>query len=817
MINKIFFSVLLTIFLCSFSSAVLLSDQGTGVRNLNGSLLDSGNLIITLYDDSAAGNLIFNSTVQNAIINGSWNLMINPNLQYGLSYWKDYSINGEDLDFDGNERIEFQSPLGTINSALFVNLSIGSCPSGYSIKSIYSNGSVECQSVSGNFSIDLSNYSLNNQSQTFNGNITTVHTGFFGFLGSLADRITKLFVGDIDASGNIFVSGNVNATHFIGDGSLLTNLSYFGLETDPFFVAENSTLWIAINSKLAQSDQRYNDTALILSVNQTSNIMSLGFYNQTQINSLISGVGNSSFNQSLTDILYYSSVNILNFINHTQAGVYNDTSLILTTNSSLWSYINSNQGSWISNYNSTYNHLLGQQCPLGYLVNGTLSNGTFTCVQSTLSESDPLWTANSTSVLYIGNLPLENRTISHISNITGFSYNYNQTSPSIAFVNSQGFVTSSIANATYLLITDLPLANRTIVHCSNITGSNQNLCNIVSSSGNLFNQFLNTTSNVTFESLNATREIYVSNIAVKQWLYNQTGAFNYNQTASPYFYNQTASPYFYNQSQTFAFNYNQTASPYFYNQTGAFNYNQTASPHFYNQTVALLNSNASWGNNNISASTGFFGFLGNIASRITNIFVVNVDVSNNISVEGNVSARFYLGNLNYSTFPTTSCSGTDKVVGVNSSGGVVCGVDQTGSGNSLPVKYISILAGAVTDTNAPATERIVGNSQYLACTNVSGYQNFRYGFARSATNGAANAIVYMKYIVSPSTTITGSSYTNLSNTTSPALIYTTANLANLSKSHTMNDNLGDVCLGAFQVGGDGTLDPQWRNIWVELS
>lgn len=41
-----------------------------------------------------------------------------------------------------------------------------------------------------------------------------------------------------------------------------------------------------------------------------------------------------------------------------------------------------NNASYLSTYNSTYNNLLNQQCPVGQVVNGTLSNGTFTCIAS---------------------------------------------------------------------------------------------------------------------------------------------------------------------------------------------------------------------------------------------------------------------------------------------------------------------------------------------------------------------------------------------------------------------------------------------------
>jgi len=65
------------------------------------------------------------------------------------------------------------------------------------------------------------------------GNIAADGTGFFSYLGNLADRITGLFVQDIDATGNIETSENVSAKHFKGDGSLLTNLPSLGAETDP--------------------------------------------------------------------------------------------------------------------------------------------------------------------------------------------------------------------------------------------------------------------------------------------------------------------------------------------------------------------------------------------------------------------------------------------------------------------------------------------------------------------------------------------------------------------------------------------------------
>jgi len=55
-------------------------------------------------------------------------------------------------------------------------------------------------------------------------NITTTGTGFFGFLGSLVNRITKLFVIDIDFNGSVIGTGNITTTgnitaEYIGVGT----------------------------------------------------------------------------------------------------------------------------------------------------------------------------------------------------------------------------------------------------------------------------------------------------------------------------------------------------------------------------------------------------------------------------------------------------------------------------------------------------------------------------------------------------------------------------------------------------------------------
>src|SRR3989339_520192 len=143
----IFFIFVIPLINFIFATPVLLSDQGTDLKLVStGELLSTGNITIYIYDSVTGGSLIYSNLFINNITNGSWNVVINPNLEYGKNYWKDYSVNGDNLNFSGNDRIQFQSPLGLINNASWFNFSlINSCAVGSSIRQVSENGSVLCE------------------------------------------------------------------------------------------------------------------------------------------------------------------------------------------------------------------------------------------------------------------------------------------------------------------------------------------------------------------------------------------------------------------------------------------------------------------------------------------------------------------------------------------------------------------------------------------------------------------------------------------------------------------------------------------------
>lgn len=266
---------IITLSLISFSSATLnvaLADQGTNVKNkTSGNLLSSADLTVSIYDASTGGNLIYNETFSGAIFNGSWNIMLGENssnplsLEFGKQYYKDYAINGSDLDFinlTGStvERQFFYSPLGDVGGediSSSANLTISNMTATGNITASWFSGNVNASDIQNNNWLEdsqESNLNVNSSDywdglNTFNSTQFENNGGTFNILTSWLDtiylKLTSSFGGDVSGTyDNLQISANV-----IGDSELnYTQVTLSDFTNDNQYVTQtygNSTYLLA--------------------------------------------------------------------------------------------------------------------------------------------------------------------------------------------------------------------------------------------------------------------------------------------------------------------------------------------------------------------------------------------------------------------------------------------------------------------------------------------------------------------------------------------------------------------------------------------
>ncbi len=119
--QKIILFSLILILSSSLFASQLLPLHGRAYNN--NTPISSGNLRVYIYDTPTGGNLVYDSQNDflNSITGGYFDVMLGSgtqtlNLNYGQEYYLDLSINGTDIDFNGNERMRFEASHGTILS-----------------------------------------------------------------------------------------------------------------------------------------------------------------------------------------------------------------------------------------------------------------------------------------------------------------------------------------------------------------------------------------------------------------------------------------------------------------------------------------------------------------------------------------------------------------------------------------------------------------------------------------------------------------------------------------------------------------------------
>jgi len=203
-----------------------------------------------------------------------------------------------------------------------------------------------------------------------NYNITTTGTGFFGFLGSLVNRITSLFVQNIDFTGNINGTGNITTTGRIGIG---TEIPSNALEVRGTI---NASGIIFYNNGTPITT--LNETGLINSVNTTANIQNL-------LNS--TGIYTYSYNHTLDIFNLYNSI-WLSTYNSTYAtylyGLRNETLDTFNNYNSTW------DNNWVNQF--AYNHTLSTIGILGTnftaLTNNLASVNTTANIQTLINGTN---------------------------------------------------------------------------------------------------------------------------------------------------------------------------------------------------------------------------------------------------------------------------------------------------------------------------------------------------------------------------------------------------------------------------------------------
>jgi hypothetical protein len=123
-------SLIFIVLLISFSYSIVAAEIDLLGLTLDvkesGIDLDNVNITVEIYDAATGGNLIYNSSTgsENNVSNGKVDILLGDdtsgyelNLTYGTTYYMELTINGTEMDFNGNERQKFQSTVGNITQS----------------------------------------------------------------------------------------------------------------------------------------------------------------------------------------------------------------------------------------------------------------------------------------------------------------------------------------------------------------------------------------------------------------------------------------------------------------------------------------------------------------------------------------------------------------------------------------------------------------------------------------------------------------------------------------------------------------------------
>ena len=250
---------------------------------------------------------------------------------------------------------------------------------------------------------------------------------------------------------------------------------------------------------------------------------------------------------------------------------------------------------------------------------------------------------------------------------------------------------------------------------------------------------------------NSSYALFSYNQTNLTWAFNQSNIqYNFNQSNIQYNFNQSNIQYNFNQSNI-GFNYNETTVAYgmcMNNASYLTTYNVTYALWSYNQTLFTSSATDCSGTNKVTDVTLTNGVVSTICAAdetgggggnpfnqqlntTSNATFANITITRNSFFGENITignGGKLFASLNASTFPTTTCSGTDKVTAINSSGGVTCATDQTGSSSSASQMVSNIYLSTTMTNIGTAMKGIFGTAftqEEITLINTTGYNEFR--------------------------------------------------------------------------------------------
>jgi len=171
----------------------------------------------------------------------------------------------------------------------------------------------------------------------------------------------------------------------------------------PFGFRDNTLPKLSISDSSSSNVTSVTSSTNCITVNPTTGDVILTFNTSCASAGAVSSVSSGSdyiiVNPTTGDVIVSFDESLNNETILDIASRFNDTALIFSVNSSLWNYITTNENSWLSTFNVTYNNILNQECPTGNYTYAIQSNGSILC-RDDLSGSSG---TDNTNIAYLNN------------------------------------------------------------------------------------------------------------------------------------------------------------------------------------------------------------------------------------------------------------------------------------------------------------------------------------------------------------------------------------------------------------------------------